>query len=282
MLSNALEAALKGSPRSLYDLLARASGLPGARANMGIVQAFAEECALRGASTDRLVVTMATLDADSAPGGTELEILPMCGVAALGARAARDEGVLDRALLTLHDAADDLRFRVRECVPVALARIGGAMGDALVERVRGWMDGYFHAAAVLLALADTNWLSRLSRPDTVLDRLEEAFALAANAERSAARYPGYKALVDALSSVPASVAARFGVPVFDRMVVWSASQNPTLRDAVEANLAGSRLQGRFAPEIARVRAELARTAPVRRDADRVVRGTRGRGRRGRG
>lgn len=281
MLSNALESALKGSPRPLYDLLGRHSGLPGTRANMGIVQAFAEECAIRGETTERLVVTMAALDADMAPGGTELEILPMCGVMALGVRASKDERAVDRALLTLHGAAEDLRFRVRDCVPIALGRMGESMGDALVERVRSWMDGFFHAAAVLRGISDPNWLSRITRVDPVVTRLDEAFQLADKAERSASRYPGYKALVDALSSAPGAVATRFGVPVFDAMVQWCTTKEPTLRDAITANLKSSRLEGRYAPEIARVRAALEASAPVRRDADRIVKGTRGRGKRGR-
>jgi hypothetical protein len=275
-LAQALESALSGSPRPLYAELARCSGLPGTRANMGIVRAFAEECAIRGAACDSLVVTMASIDADAAPGGTELEILPMCGVMALGVRAARDRGAVDRALMTLHDAADDLRFRVRECVPLALARIGETMGDALLERVAGWMDGYFHAAAVLLALADPAWLSHLQRSELAIARLNEAWTLAANAERAAQRYPGHKALVDALSAAPAALASRFGVVVLDAMIPWCQTKEPALRDAIEENLASPKLR-RLALDTERVRAELAKTAIVRRDADRVVEGTRGRG-----
>jgi hypothetical protein len=243
---------------------------------MGIVRAFAEECAIRGASCDSLVVTMATIDADAAPGGTELEILPMCGVMAVGLRAARDRATVDRALMTLHDAADDLRFRVRECVGLALARMGETLGDALVERVGGWMDGYFHAAAVLNALADGTWLSHLHRADLATSRLSEAWALAEGADRAAQRYPGHKALVAALSIAPAALAARFGVIVLDAMVPWCATQEPSLRDAIQANLDSPKIH-RLSVDVERVRAELAKTAMVRRDADRIVHGMRGRG-----
>jgi hypothetical protein len=279
-LAQALEAAIQGSPRSLYSELARHSGLPGVRANMGIVRAFAEECALRGAPSDRLVVTMAATDADAAPGNTELEILPMCGVMALGARAARDRAAVDRALLGLHAAADDLRYRVRDCVVLALARIGESLGDALLDRVRTWMDGYFHAAAVLRALADPAWLSHVSRAELAVARVHEAWELAATAERSAARYPGRKALVEALGETPAAVAARFGVVVLDAMVPWCETHDPDLRDAIGRNVESPKLS-RFFGDVERLRKALERSAPVRRDRDRVVEGTRNRGKRAR-
>src|SRR5580658_8821068 len=122
-LTQALDVAVGGDTRALYELLARMGGLPGPRVNSGVVLAFANECAARGTRADALVAKMATLDVDAAPGASKYEILPVCGVAALGARAASDPTAM-RALSTLHDCAEDLRFRVREQVVEALARIG--------------------------------------------------------------------------------------------------------------------------------------------------------------
>ena len=87
-----------------------------------------------------------------------------------------------------------------------------------------------------------------------------------------------KALVEALGATPAAVAARFGVPVFDMLVRWSATKEPFLREAIEKNIAGSKLTGRLSSELARVRAALGETAPVRRDPTTYVGPTRGRGR----
>src|SRR5271155_158992 len=105
-LTRALDDAVGGDARALYELLARLGGLPGPRANAGVVLAFANECAARGTRADALVTQMATLDVDAAPGATKYEIIPMCGVAALGVRAASDATAM-RALATLHDCAED-------------------------------------------------------------------------------------------------------------------------------------------------------------------------------
>lgn len=276
-LTRALDEAILGDARSLYELLARVSGLPGPRANMALVAAFASECAARGARADAMVIKMATLHVDTAPGASKYEILPMCGVAALGARAATDATAL-RALSTLHECAEDMRYRVRDCVAQALSRIGEQRGDALVHDLAGWMDGFHHASAVLEALCDKAWLAKIESPDAVLLRLDEAFLLARNATRASERYPGYKALVDALSIAPGAAAARFGVVVFDLLVKWSTVKEPMLREAIEKNLGGTKLAGRFADDIARVRAALDASAPIRRDPTTYVGPTRGRGR----
>ena len=164
----------------------------------------------------------------------------------------------------LHAHADDLRFRVRDAVIDGLARVGASAGDSLVAEVAPWMDGYFHAAAVVLALGRESWLSSIHDAGTVVARLDDAFALARDAPRAAARWPGNKALIEALASVPALVASRFGVPVFDMLVRWAAVKSPPLRDVVERTLLPRNLAGRFGPELQRVRSALgASKAPVR-------------------
>ncbi len=164
-LGHAFEAAISGDRRSLFAFLARHSGLPGVRANGTLVLAFASHAATRGKRADGLIRSMATLDADRAPGATELEILPVCGVAAIGARAASDPSAVAESLELLETAAEDLRFRVRDEVPRALARVGAVRGEPLLEDVSRWMDGFFQAAAVLVAATDHAWLSTIHASD---------------------------------------------------------------------------------------------------------------------
>jgi hypothetical protein len=101
----------------------------------------------------------------------------------------------------------------------------------------------------------------------VVARLDEAFALARDAPRAAARYPGHKALVEALQKAPAVVALRFGVPVFDMMVRWSAVRDPALRATLGATVENKKLAGRFAPDLARVRKALEASHPAPRNPD---------------
>jgi hypothetical protein len=222
---------------------------------------------------------MATLSAEAAPGASPREFLPVCGMLALGQRAANDSdpALRKKAIAMLHDASEDLRFRVREIVPIALGKLGAVMGDALVRELESWMDGFFQAAAALLALAQPNFLPTVDDVDAALARLDEAYALAKNAARSASRYPGHKALVDALAIAPAALATRFGVPVFDHLVTWSNTEMPELRGAIEKTIASGKLTSRYAPDIKRVRAALEASIPPPRDPTLAVQGMRSRG-----
>lgn len=276
-LARALEEAIAGKPFPLYDLLARASGLPGTRINRGVVDAFAAECAARGKKADRLIAEMITLDADHAPGGTELEILPVCGVAAVAARGAGDPSVRAESLVLLHNAADDFRFRVREAIPEGLVRLGQAMGDTLLHEIAPWMDGFFHAAAVVLALAMPTWLGTLKNGELTLERLDQAFSLLRNATRASSRYPGYKALVDALAIAPKEIALRFGSPAFDLFLSWTKEKDPALRELIQKSISSTKLTSRYAADVERVRQALGATAPLPRDPTLIVHGTRGRG-----
>jgi hypothetical protein len=266
-LSRAIDDAIGGRRQALLDLLTRGSRLPGPRHNANLADAFAQLCRARGKAADKMATALARLTPDEAPGATNLEFLPVCGVLALAARATADPAVRGSVLSELHALADDLRFRVRDSVIEGLARIGGAVGDALVDDVGSWMDGYFHAAAVVRAMAQEPWLPNLNRAEGVLGRLDEAFVLARDAPRAAARYPGHKALLEAIEDIPPKLAARFGVPVFYLMTRWATVKDPVLRELVARTMNERKLAGRFRSELDRVHGALAETEPAPRNPD---------------
>jgi hypothetical protein len=273
-----LAQAAAGRQAPLFDRLTRGSRLPGARMNEELAEAFAQACQSAGPRADAVAVAMARLSPDEAPGATAREFLPVCGILAIGARAAGDASVRAKMLAELHSHADDLRFRVRDAVVDALASIGAVAGDALVADIAPWMDGYFHAAAVLRALATAAWLASLHEANPVVARLDEAFTLAHDAPRAAARWPGHKALVEALGQAPVPIAVRFGVPVFDALVRWAATQHPALEEAVRTILRSKKLAGRLKPEADRVHAALVAHRPAPRNPDHDVGRTRDRSR----
>jgi hypothetical protein len=201
----------------------------------------------------------------------------MCGVLALGARAAGDPSARARFLPELHARADDVRFRVRDAVVAALARIGETAGDDLVDEVASWMDGYFHAAAVVRALATQGWLGAIRETGPALARLDEAYVLVKDAPRAAARYPGHKALVEALMATPRQLAVRFGTPVFEVLVRWGQTSDPVLRSIPSAVLADAKLAGRFHDDVARLRSTLDASLPPPRNPDHDFGPTRRRG-----
>lgn len=271
--------AIKGRPERLFVQLGIQSGLPGTRMNTVLAQGFASECVSRGTAADKLILDMAKLE-ELAPGQSEREFLVVCGVLAVAARAAnepKDLAMRKKAIVVLHDASEDVRFRVREIAPIALAKLGAVMGDTLVHELASWMDGFFHAAAALLAMAEPNFLPMITDVDAALTRLDEAYALAKNAARSTSRYPGRKALVDALTIVPGAFAGRFGVPVFDHLVTWSNTEMPELRTAIKAVIDDKKLGSRYALELKRVQAALAASLPPPRDPTLARQGMRGRG-----
>jgi hypothetical protein len=275
-LTIALAEAVGGRRQRLFDLLARGSRLPGPRINEDLAEAFAVACRSAGVRADAVALAMARLSADEAPGATPLEFLPVCGLRALGARAAADAGVRGAMMAELHAHADDLRFRVRDAVVEGLARVGAASGERTVDDVASWMDGYFHAAAVLRALSADGWLSAVHDADPVTARLEEAFVLVRDAPRAAARWPGHKALLDALGEAPVAFAARLGVPVFDLLARWAAVRDPAIQAALAKVLGAKRLAGRFGVEVERVRAAEHAARPAPRNPDHDVGPTRDR------
>jgi hypothetical protein len=275
-LGRALDEAISGRPSTLFALLERGSKLPGTRANDSLADAFAQACRARGAQADAVVLGMARLNEEQAPGATAREFLPVCGVLALGARAAADEKVRGLFISELHAHADDLRFRVRDAVVDALARTGSRAGERLVAEVASWMDGYFHAAAVVRALSRETWLSTLHDAGPPLSRLDEAFERARDAPRAAARYPGRKALVEAIAGALSPLGVRFGSPVFETLARWAKTADPQLREVVTTALTDKRLETRFGPDLGRVRAALDASRPPVRNPDHDVGPTRDR------
>ncbi|MBK8214590.1 MAG: hypothetical protein IPK71_12685 [Myxococcales bacterium] len=270
----ALEAALSGNTDALYKLLARLSGLPGQRVNQGMLDAFAVEVTPLGKKADKLLHAMIVLDADFAPGGSAFEAVPVCAVHVLGLRG-RDAASRAFCLNLLHAACDDLRFRVRDAVPVALAKIGEVAGDALVTDIFPFMDGYFHAAAATLALGRPELLDATTDGELVVERLRQAFQLVKDAPRSASRYPGHKALMDALLLSPPRVARRYPALVTAEIEAWGSVRDPALRQ-IALGIA-KKLKERHGEEAERIKASLDRTKPVPRDPTLIVQGTRGRG-----
>jgi hypothetical protein len=69
---------------------------------------------------------------------------------------------------------------------------------------------------------------------------------------------------------------RFGVPVFDILVRWTATDDPELRDVLSAITADKRLGSRFGGEVERVRRALKATRAPPRNPDHDVGPTRDR------
>lgn len=276
-LDEATARALAGDVTELYALLSRSSGLPGERANLSLASAFAQSCA-SDARAASLATRMANLDADEAPGGSALEFLPLCGVLAAGAIAARQPKARAAMIQIIHDACDDLRFRVRDVVPQALAMIGAREGGALLAELEPFTEGYFHAAALLTAMTSQEWLPQIADAEPAVNSLVRAFELADSAPRSASRWPGYKALIEALESSIAPLALRFGEQVFAAAAGFARTDDPHLRDSIKKALSrDKKLRARFPTELASAMGALDGATKAPRDPRSLPRATRKRG-----
>lgn len=279
-LDESIARALGGDASELYAFLSRSSGLPGERANLTLARALAQGVAADPRGPE-LATRMATIPADEAPGGSPLEFIPLCGVLAAGACGARQPKSREAMLRIIHDACDDLRFRVRDAAPEALAQIGAYEGGALLEEIQSFVEGYFHASVLLDALVSSAWMPKIADAEPVVDVLTRAFDLADEAPRSAARWPGYKALVDSIEKSIAPLALRFGEPILAAAAGFARSRDPHLREMVVRALDDKKLRARFPTELARAVGALdAAKKPLRdpRAADRPTR-KRGGGRR---
>src|SRR5438477_12626836 len=145
--------------------LRKHSGLPGPRANLGVVAAVAEE-----ADADRLWRLSASQD----------EFLALCGTAGLGRIALIEP---DAVMKWLHELASDPRWRVREGVAIALQRIGSEDMPGLLAVMKGWAgDEPFVQRAVVAGLCEPAILERNEDAVGVLEILDAITRLVAAAE----------------------------------------------------------------------------------------------------
>lgn len=269
-----------GKKVELFRRLELGSGLPGPRANMNLALDFAQSCAHGGPGMDALAYEMANEPPQEMRGATAKEFLALCGVLAVAARAQVDASAREKALVLLEERADDPRFRVRDSIPVALAMLGTKMGPDLADKLTHWTDSYFQATALIRALSDKTWLETFgpNEGELPIRLLDESFHLAANAPRADARYPGHKALVEALGYVPKAFIKRFGMKMLDKLAAWAPDvKMPELRDAILSSLEDTQFKKAYANEIKKIKALVESSKAPPRDPTKLIAGMRSRG-----
>ncbi len=258
----------------LFELLARHGRLPAGPINTGLLEEWGAMTSDGDDDLEKFLRSMGELDAESAQGATAYEFLPVAAVLALGTRAARHPDLRDSLFHWLHGRADDLRFRVREAVIESLTRIGERSPEDLLQRSAAWMDGFFHAAAVLRALSDDRVLDRLDDTAALVERIESALQLCDGANRAMCRYPGYKEVIATLDRVAPRLAKRFGAPVLRLFEAHAGSGKPEIRALVVSLAKATSKVGRQRDEAQQMNKTLAATAKKPRDPRAAQRPTR--------
>ena len=141
------------------------SGLPGPRGNLELVDAVAQ-----AGDIDRFRRYLA-YDADSAPYGSSLEFLPVCGAVGLGRLIAEGQADL---LDTLRPYASDLRWRVREGVAIGLQKFGDKDIDGLLLAMEVWVRGnLLERRAVAAAICEPRLLKKKENAKRALHLLDK-------------------------------------------------------------------------------------------------------------
>ena len=141
------------------------SGLPGPRGNLELVDAVAQ-----AGDIDRFRRYLA-YDADSAPYGSSLEFLPVCGAVGLGRLIAEGQADL---LDTLRPYASDPRWRVREGVAIGLQKFGDKDIDGLLLAMEVWVRGnLLERRAVAAAICEPRLLKKKENAKRALDLLDK-------------------------------------------------------------------------------------------------------------
>jgi hypothetical protein len=274
-LGAALDRAVAGGDLAeLFDLLQRGSGLPGIRPNLDLARAVGHALARHEGRADRIVAELCRSDE---------EFLRVVAAMAFAARSLpgpdprRTRARVAEALADLQQLAEDPRHLVRSGIVEALRLRLTAMGEPAVVDLAAWTDGYLQAHVALEALADRKWLTTLPSGDSVLARLDEAFVLADVSSRSAERSQGMRTLRAGMPAQIAHFAARFPATL-----AWlekkAASTRPETREVVAGAIRALRRSMLSDVEAGRLTAMLEASGKPRRDADRVVHGTRKRAR----
>ncbi len=210
--------------------LKKHSGLPGARANLELVQAVGDE-----ADPDRLWRLSASTD----------EFLALCGAAGLGKVALIEPTTV---MTWLRELASDRRWRVREGVAMALQRIGRESMPHLLAEMRTWSrDGPYTQRAAAAGLCEPDLLKERDHAVQVLVILDQiTSSIAAAGDR---RQDGFRVLRQALGycwSVAAAAAPENARPYFEK---WLQSSDQDVAWVMKSNLAKARLAG-FRKELA--------------------------------
>ncbi|APR81411.1 Hypothetical protein A7982_06760 [Minicystis rosea] len=277
-LAAALDRAVdQGDNAELIELLHRNSGLPGPRPNMELARAVGAAIARRESRGDRLLADLARED--------NKEYLRIVAAMTLAARALPPEGKVDKrraaarateALADLQQLAEDPRHLVRIGLVEAVRMRIDLLGEPAVDELSAWTDGYLQAHIALEALADKMLLTKLPSAEPVLARLDEAFTLADASPRAAERTQGMRVLRQGMPQQITIFGARY-----PEVITWlegkTNMQRPETREVVAGAISLMRRSVLSDADAQRLGGLLEASAKPRRDADKVVHGTRKRG-----
>ncbi len=212
--------------------LLQESGLPGARANLELVQVAADM------GDEARFQHWLSFNAERAPTNTPAEFLALCGVVGLGRLVAEGKR---KYLKTLRVAASDARWRVREGVAMALQRWGDVDMNALLDEMERWRDGnLFEQRAVAAGLCEPRLLKDRAQVKRVLKTLDVITRhFAKSKERKSDEFVALKKGLAYCWSVAVAASPEEGKRAMEK---WFTSEDADVRAVMRENLKKDRLR----------------------------------------
>ncbi len=220
--------------RSLSDweaYLRSQSGLPGPRANLELIQAVADE------ATPAMIERWLTYGPEQAPENTPDVFLACCGTVALGRLLA--EGRTE-ALPQLRTLANDPRWRIRECVAMALQRLGTADIHRLMEVSRDWAGGsLLEQRAAIAAVCEPRLLVSHEAARSAFDLLDITTQTIQKSEQR--KTEAFRVLKKGLAYCWSVAVAALPEEGKTRFTAWIKINDPDIRSILRENLKKNRL-----------------------------------------
>ncbi|HOU96640.1 MAG TPA: hypothetical protein PLN06_08465 [Bacteroidales bacterium] len=146
------------------EYLMQESALPGPRANLELIQAVAE------VGDESTFLHLLSYTPDMAPVNTQQGYLACCGTVGLGKLVKSGK---TKYLERLRLLASDPRWRIRECVAMALQIYGDEHIEALITEMEMWAEGNnYEKRAAAAALCEPRLLKHKEQVSKVLQILD--------------------------------------------------------------------------------------------------------------
>jgi hypothetical protein len=269
-------------PRNADELAGRLiaeSNLPGPRSNLELAEAFAEavSTAPEPAAWLETLYDWAGISADQAPTGDPREFLPFCAVIALGvlfhthACSYPCTGPCDCPLWpvqsehlveTIHQAAGDPRWRLREAAAMSLQHLGEGDPEELRSILDGWLkDGSLtDRRAALAALAHPPLLEEEEFARYALETAERILKDTAAVPSEQRKNEEFQILSKGLSYALSVLTVHLPDEGFALLERWASSPDRDIQRILRANLKKKRLQAADPERTARLLQTLADAA----------------------
>jgi hypothetical protein len=226
--------------------LQQESGLPGPRANLELIAAVAEQ------GDEAFFQHCLALDSPPVGVNTPQAFLVICGIVGCGRLLAAGRADL---LPILRSYANDLRWRMREGVVLALQYLGAADMPALLDLMEPWSRGNpFEQRAAAAALCEPKLLTEREHAERVLATLDAITrSLNQSTDRKSEAFQALRKGLGYCWSVAVVAAPEPGKRMIER---WLSTSDSDIGWIMRENLAKHRLVRMDAVWVAQAQAQL--------------------------